>query len=742
MKYLNFLLLLLVSSVSAQNYQYSLDVPKVLEPQLIEAESSLVRIIPQDFDWSNIPTDYSDSVWEIRYNFDLAGQTIILPKNVTVRFNGGVLVNGTVRGDQSIIESNSENQLFDALTLEGTFKSEYLKPQWFGAAMNGTTDDREDFVETLDQAENIGAKVLVDKNMFIDVEETGKKSIFLADNAWLEGANDASIIINNLLSPAFYMALTKNITVKNVTFLYDQQYDATFGWVSHDNGLNIQQLKGYLSETKDIVFNTTNPLWRGPVLYRSTFLIDAAENILFDNVTFKSKGDTADKFIQWAIKLKEEYKPSQTVNNDVGVTVIPKNITMKNVTLDGVIMGIQGVVNGFNSDGLKSKRYSDVQDINGNYVGGKSFWMPPPHLIYLNADNSTEYESSNIEILNTIDYGEYIGSEKVRASVSGYCNSLKLVGNVNKVLVDGYKSYRRDGLWDLQNITDGSFKNIYSESLSNIFNPTFRFYAARFVGTLQNCTFDNITIKDNSAVTSMYPLDFTLGDNVEMNNVNIYVKELTTAEDGPFAIFGSNNTVMNSSLNIENHMTTVENIGVIANNTKTRNFGANNHYEIVVNGWREIESNVPGRCMKLILTNASNTNSNYAKIVDENNKFTAEKVNKVRTDHWVQTEDVIIGSGSSQELKMRIPYNFAVSKIELITKEDLSLDTNVTIIARSTDGETVLSKVSNKVGQVNESYNMDAFSLTQSVHLISDEDLKNAGKVTVSMELTRVTNPN
>ncbi|MDO6810407.1 hypothetical protein Q4603_17425 [Zobellia galactanivorans] len=632
MRYFKFLFLLCVVSVSAQNYNYALDEKSVPDSQHSEVDSGPVRIIPLAFDWQNIPEDYSDSVWEIRYDFDLAGQTVILPENVTIRFNGGVLANGTVRGDESVIETKTEDQIFDALDLEGSFTTDYLKPQWFGAAMDGASDDREEFVETLAQAERIGAKVLVDRDMFLDLEETGKKSIFLEDNTWIEGANDANIIINNLLSPAFYMALTKNITIKNVTFLYDQKYDATFGWDDKMHEVNLDQLESYLSHTKNIVFVSSNPVARSPIAWRAIISLQAAEGVNIDNVKFKAKGETADTFIQWAIKFGEQYNPNQRITeNNEKDTDVSRNVSLSNVVLDGVLMGVQGIVDGFYCNGLKGYRYSDVQDkfgknIGGSGVGGK-YWMPPPHLFYLNPDKSHNYISRNIEILNTTDYGIYVGSENTRGG-NGYTHSLKLVEGVENVKIENYKSYRRDGLWDFGNINNGTFSNIYCESTSEIFDPNWKFVAARFLEPLNNCFFDNIVIKDLSEKSKIYPLDVAEGNFVTMEDIHVYVNELSTEGHGPFGISGSNNTVINSSLNIKRHTTKKTYRGVVYQDDQTKDFsGSDNFYDISVVGWRKVSSDIEGLCPRLIFHGKANPNTNFARVTDVSNNLVIEQQN-------------------------------------------------------------------------------------------------------------------
>lgn len=58
---------------------------------------------------------YSNSIFEIRYDFDLNGQTIILPENTILKFNGGKLFNGKIRffKDALLIDPILENIAFE-----------------------------------------------------------------------------------------------------------------------------------------------------------------------------------------------------------------------------------------------------------------------------------------------------------------------------------------------------------------------------------------------------------------------------------------------------------------------------------------------------------------------------------------------------------------------------------------------------------------------------------------------------
>jgi hypothetical protein len=51
------------------------------------------KIIRADFDWASIPATHANSIWEIRYEFDLGGLAITLPDNVFLLFKGGYISN-------------------------------------------------------------------------------------------------------------------------------------------------------------------------------------------------------------------------------------------------------------------------------------------------------------------------------------------------------------------------------------------------------------------------------------------------------------------------------------------------------------------------------------------------------------------------------------------------------------------------------------------------------------------------
>jgi hypothetical protein len=736
---------LLFSGVSCKkDTEFTETVLLAEEEVIIDVENTIV--IPADFDWTTIPDEYKDAVWDIQFDFDLNGETIVLPENVTLYFTGGSLSNGTVTGDgTSTIVSKTKYQVFDAVDLAGTFVEEqYLMPYWFGAVMNGITDDRDVFVETLAQAHTISARVMVDKNMFLDVEETGTKAIFIEDNTWIEGSNNPIITVNNLFSPVFHMPLSENITYKNFTIEWDQQYDAANMRPEEVVWSNQVPTEAWLRANRNITFDNTNPISNSVLSYQAIFLLDGAQHITMENITIKAVDNvTADRFIPMGIKFKDQFEANQVISDESTATrKVVKDVSLTNITFDGTLMGIQGTIEDFISDGMKSYRYSDAQRADGSYLGaydGSSYSLPPPHLFYLN-NNQFGDSCKNIEIYNTIDYGEYVGIPATRIAMSGYCNSLKLTDDQLNVVVNNYKSYRRDGLADIGNITNGVFKNIYSESDSSIFNQSFTFKSVRFVGTLENCSFENIDITDIAKQVTYYPFDVASGNHVEMTNLNVYVKELITTDNLCFGISGSNNTISNTSLNIEEHSTTEDYKGIVFHTSSVMNTGSNNDYNITVNGWRDISRDPTKQCAIMYFQSSSNTNWNHSKIEDTSNNFISEQEGTTKNDTWIRTEIVEIGEGTSKELNINIPAGFMVKNISANTLESLANGVELTLGTSSTEKANLLSTVSKTVGSISEFVNESTLYYgDRSIFLFSNSNFQSSGKVEITIELVKTT---
>lgn len=99
-------------------------------------------IISSNFDFT-FPVEgvnYSNCELEIISNFNFGNTTVTLPENITLKFNGGKFSGGTIIGNNTKIETNSDHIFESDLILEGTWDIDEVKSEWFGLLADGTEE--------------------------------------------------------------------------------------------------------------------------------------------------------------------------------------------------------------------------------------------------------------------------------------------------------------------------------------------------------------------------------------------------------------------------------------------------------------------------------------------------------------------------------------------------------------------------------------------------------------------------
>lgn len=84
----------------------------------------------------------TNTVYEIRYDFDLGAASVTIPAGCVLKFNGGSVVNGTIVGAKTLIDSG--NRCFGKdVTISGTWSNETIYTKWldFVSSNDGTTDN-------------------------------------------------------------------------------------------------------------------------------------------------------------------------------------------------------------------------------------------------------------------------------------------------------------------------------------------------------------------------------------------------------------------------------------------------------------------------------------------------------------------------------------------------------------------------------------------------------------------------
>ena len=79
----------------------------------------------------------ANTVYEIRYDFDLNGADITIPENCVLNFTGGSLSNGTIEFDNTKIESNTNVSIFKTITFKGNASNKELDVSQFSYGVHG-----------------------------------------------------------------------------------------------------------------------------------------------------------------------------------------------------------------------------------------------------------------------------------------------------------------------------------------------------------------------------------------------------------------------------------------------------------------------------------------------------------------------------------------------------------------------------------------------------------------------------
>lgn len=80
-----------------------------------------------------------NTIYEIRYDIDLNGNEVVVPKNSVLKFNGGKLINGIVNGDNTSIDAPSI-VVFDNITFKGSFDCK-VNIEWFNIKYSMMVDN-------------------------------------------------------------------------------------------------------------------------------------------------------------------------------------------------------------------------------------------------------------------------------------------------------------------------------------------------------------------------------------------------------------------------------------------------------------------------------------------------------------------------------------------------------------------------------------------------------------------------
>lgn len=141
----------------------------------------------------------SNCIYEIRYDFNLNGETIEVQDNCTLMFHGGKLENGTIKGNNTQIEA-APSLIFDNLTFSGRWRIFNYFPEWFISDFSDCTNGIQQAIDF--SSINNGGKIVFQSRQYnVKSIHTGIKTNLIGSGIGatiikqIEGTNKSLISI-------------------------------------------------------------------------------------------------------------------------------------------------------------------------------------------------------------------------------------------------------------------------------------------------------------------------------------------------------------------------------------------------------------------------------------------------------------------------------------------------------------------------------------------------------------------
>lgn len=409
-----------------------------------------------------------NTVYVVRYDFCLGGATITLPKNSTLKFEGGSIDNGTIVGNNSCIISDIDKTILGKdLVIEGTWNIEHIYDKWF--AFDSSADFLSNQIITNILAlsnDNVYNTIHFDADRTYYFENTYKGKTNLGDdvrpNYWLLNTPDYDFL-------RIFTGFTSNthLIVNNTIQMLPTNQGAYFIFhIENKENITISGTGAINGDAKDHLY--TDPFagtnyygeWGHVLNFRScnnvvvrdiTIGYAFGDGIALGNAAYNNSG------------VKEAGLATKNVTIDAvkvlyarrnGISLGGNNYTITNVYFEG---------NG--SDTIKGTAPMAAIDFENDYVD-----IEPSGLCTNVSMNNCKFKDNKYDVSSTIrdDLYEVPRGELVNISDCNFTSPLRL--------------NRTNGL---------TFSNCHIVGITNVDNSIAAWYSSKDL-IFSNCIFDEL----------------------------------------------------------------------------------------------------------------------------------------------------------------------------------------------------------------------------------------------------------
>lgn len=468
-----------------------------------------------------------NTIYEIRYDFDLNGQEITIPEGCILKFNGGSIKGGNITGH--ILNS-------------------YVMPQWFGAIEGDNVIDGTQNNEAFQNCVNICDNICVPAGTYIFKQITGNENggsfrieknntkLFSAEGATLKfEQNDYNgmtfqsgmVIINNC----------SDIVIDNIVFEGDElvqtdnsDHNGIIYMVGSTN-VSIQNCK-FFNVSKDAIFiilskNVKIDNCIIDTIHRDGMVVDSVDGLLVKNVEITNVRDTTYSF---AVDI-ETHHEGRIIKD-----VIFKDCNFHNIQQNYAIISSSPIVGKCLIDGgyyVGIQVNKDSEDVKIRNITANG----------ITAKGKIDISNSIIEILNFENK-----NDENKSSIISNCNIGKLQCSTGAST--NYNAYFNNCVFNMINMsytTPNKISFIYcifqnvTEGLNFVANSFIEMYSCLYKS--------NLEINKNIAITS--------NDGIEVVGCSFVFSETTQSQGNIGAVmlnskkvfFENNNISMPKNLN-------------------------------------------------------------------------------------------------------------------------------------------------------------------------------------------------